>query len=162
MSATPSNPHAPVTVEEFLESFPVFVSIPSGAVRFQVELANMEQSQSAWGLYWRYAVMLSVAHALATLYDISAAADKEGLLDPNDAGVATSVSAGHGSLSIGSSAPAWMTGDDVLDSEYGRTWWGRQYLMLLIKHIPAGRVVISPQIGSGMGGEYGPGRRSRT
>lgn len=146
MTAAP-NPYAPITVTEFLAIFPEFTSVAEPAIQFQLGLSMKKQNKLEWGQYWREAVLLETAHALAIRFNIAAAAAAEGINNPNAVGFATSMSASPGGLSQSAQMPAWMTGDDKLDSYYGRTFYGQQYLVLIIQVIGAGKVVVSPQIG---------------
>lgn len=158
MTAAPAD-FSPVTVEEFLAAYPEFKELEESAVQFQLDLENMDQNKSAWKRYWRFAVILATGHALALDYDISAGLAASGKKNPIEAGVVTSQSAGPSSLSESRSLASWMTGDDILDSNYGRTTYGQRYLTLLIRVIPPAGVVYSPPIGSA--GACGPGYRSR-
>ena len=141
------DPYAPVTVAEFLAIFPEFAGVPVPAIQFQLDLSMKKQNKREWGQYWREAVLLETAHALALRFNIAAAAAAAGINNPTAIGFATSMSASPGSLSQSAQMPAWMTGDDELDSYYGRTFFGQQYLVLLIQVIGAGKVVVSPQVG---------------
>lgn len=145
MTAT-ANPFAPVTVPDFLAVFKEFAGIDESALQFQLDLSNMKQNKQAWDRYWRFAVMLESAHELAVLYDVSGAAEENGKNDPKGVGYTTSVSASPSSLSQSESIPAWMTGDDAVDSYYGRTLYGQRYLALMNQVISPAGVVISPQI----------------
>lgn len=140
------DPFAPVTVREFRKIYPEFAGVGDGAIAFRLNLCMKKQNKQAWQQYWREAVILDTAHRLALRYNITAGAVANGIRNPNAVGFATSLSASPGSLSQSATVPAWMTGEDELDSFYGQTLYGQEYLVLLIEVIPPVDVVISPQI----------------
>ncbi len=140
-----------VQPEELLAAFPEFGEVPVEAVRFQLALAAKKQSRAAWGGYWRFAVILAAAHELSLSYDVAAGLAGAGKKDAATVGFTTAVSAAPGSLSESMAFPAWMTGDDVIDSHYGRSAYGRQYLLMLIEVVPGGSLVVSPQISDFIG-----------
>lgn len=139
---------AGVTVAQFRKIFPEFAEVSNEAIGFEINLGEKKQNRATWGQYWKEAVMLSVAHSLALRFNVAGGAADAGMNNPNAGiGFTTSRSASPSSLSEGSQMPAWMTGDDILDSYYGRTMYGQRYLVLMIEVIPAGAAVISPQVG---------------
>ena len=146
MTAAPDS-NTPVTMIEFQGIFPEFATVPEPAIQFQLDLSMKKQNRVEWEQYWREAVMLEAAHNLALRFNVSAEAAAAHINNPTAVGFATSMSASPGGLSQSAQMPGWMTGDDELDSYYGRTFFGQQYLILLIQVIGAGKVVFSPQIG---------------
>lgn len=142
-----ADPHAPVTPEEFLELFPEFRDVPLPVVKNELDASMTKQNKREWGQYWREAVMKKAAHELAIRFKIAAAAADAGANNPAAIGFSTAKSASPGGLSESAQMPAWMTGDDVLDSYYGRTFFGQQYLVLLIEVISPAKAVLSPLIG---------------
>lgn len=156
-----ANDFSPVTPKEFVKIFPEFKGIAIPAITFQLELSMQKNNQTVWGEYWRFAVILETAHELAVQYNIVAGLAEAGKNGMTSTGFVSSESVGPSSMSRSTQAPSWMTGDDVLDSYYGRTWYGQRYLGLLIVAIPPGKVVMSPPI-TRQGTMTRPGYRSVT
>jgi hypothetical protein len=140
-----ANDFAPVTVEEFLAVFGEFGDVPQAAVQFRLDLA-MKQDKAEWGDYWRQAVMLMAAHALALRFNLSEKAAESGRMNPYMTGLATSQSASPSSLSQSFQLPAGALGDDPFTVWMYRTAYGQEWLALLIMVIPPGGVVRSPPI----------------
>lgn len=129
---------------DFITAYPEFSGVPQIVAELQLELAADSLCARQLGKWWRHAVYLWAAHYLALRFDISDALEDNGM-NPGmvSGGVATSVSAGTGSLSQSVSHSAMASGDNAIDADFARTGYGLQYLSLLDQVCPWGFPVIS-------------------
>ena len=130
--------------DTFIAEYPEFANVPLAAVNRHIRQSAIMLSSGAWGKWHEMAQGLWVAHYLALEYDIAARRAELGMRSPYDVGTVNSQSASTSSVTISTTTPAMLTGDDPLLVDFGRTSYGMQYLDLLCTVIPAGIVVYSP------------------
>ncbi len=133
-----------ISVDDFLASYPEFADVPVSAIERQLKAACLMLSPCAWGKWLPLATELWVAHYLALSFDISGKQTELGMRSAYGVGVGNSMSASTSSLSISSTTPAFLTGDDPILADMGRTTYGLEWLSLLYTVIPPGMIVHSP------------------
>lgn len=135
----------PLAYDMFIEWYPEFEDVPSGAVTRQLDLSNMTLSEHAWGKWWNQACGLFTAHYLAIRYNISDALHANGIRSATaSVGVTTNKSATTSGITEGSAVSGLITGDNPIGADFGRTSYGLEYLSLMDMIIPSGNVIFSP------------------
>jgi len=143
----------PLSYDGFVSWYPEFLfPEPSkvAAVQRQLELASMTLSSSAWGTWWQHACALYSAHYLALRFDISRALGDLGLKSATKSvGTTINKSANVSGISEGVAVSQLVTSNNPLEADFARTSYGLEYLSLMQRVIPPGRVICSPELTRG-------------
>jgi hypothetical protein len=132
------------TYDTFIADYPEFADLPPAAVNRQLRQSVLMLHPGAWGKWYEMAQGLWTAHYLALEYNIAGKCAELGMRSPYDVGTVNNQAASTGSVSIGSTTSAMLTGDDPILADFARTTYGMKYLNLLYTVIPAGGIVYSP------------------
>lgn len=145
--------------DTFIAIFPEFASIPRERVAFVYEFGADLLNPNAFGKWYDKALMLYIAHRLATQYNIDATVSKEGMVSPNEYGMFTSSkSASTSSLSESKSASGFMNSDNPLYFDLAKTRYGVMLLELIDLLMPGGYVVYgAPNFFNSVDPKMGPG-----
>lgn len=150
--------------DNFIAIFPEFSGIPKDRVSFVYEFGKDFLNEQAFGKWYDRAVMLYLAHRLATQYNIDATVTSEGMVSPNEFGMmGSSKSASTSSLSESKTPSVFANSDNPLYFDLSKTRYGMMLLELIDLLMPGGYVVygrpnffnsVDPRLGPGWNGVY--------
>lgn len=150
--------------DSFIAIFPEFSGIPAERISFVYDFGKDLLNEQAFGKWYDRAVMLYVAHRLATQYNIDAVVTSEGMVSPSEFGmISSSKSASTSSLSEGKTPSVFANSDNPLYFDLSKTRYGIMLLALIDLLMPGGYVVygrpnffnsINQRLGPGWSGVY--------
>lgn len=132
-------------IDLFLQIYPEFSDVPQAAVEYELGLANRLLSDYSWGEYRNDALYLRAAHYLGVKFNIGLALKTRGMNGTSSA-LTTSMAASNASLSKGSALNAFVTSENPIWADFGRTTYGLEYLSLQAQCMEYGKVIKSPGI----------------
>lgn len=132
----PLDPFRPVTLDDFRKRFPIFEETEDDTISALIEEATGQIDTSWRSADYRPAIMYLTAHLTAT--DNSADTDAVEIGAAGSSGAIASESFGGMSISYASGGGASsQSGSLSSNDQYGTTEYGRRYLALLRKNVPA-------------------------